>query len=120
MSDLKPKATTIQLGDKEYGLLFTINAIDEIQDKFDCPISEIGELMQDYKKTFKIVRFLLTVLINEAIDDAERGEAHVDERFIGRKLTPDNISSMKIKVFSSFKSGLPASEETESPNVKSE
>ncbi len=120
MSDLRPASTKIKLGDKEYGLLFTINAIDEIQDKFDCPIAEISELMKDYKHQFKVLRFMVTTLINEAIDDAESGEPHVDERFIGRKLTPENIPGLKTSVFSSFTSGLPVTDEDVDPNAQSE
>lgn len=117
MSDLRPKPAMINLSGKEYGLLFTINAIDDIQDKFDAPISDIGELMQDYKKTYKVLRYLLTVLINEAIDDAENGEPHVTEKYIGRKLTPDNIPALQTAIFAAFSAGSP---ETDDPNAPSE
>jgi hypothetical protein len=38
MSDLKPKGTKIQLGNQQYGMRFTLNAIDDIQEHFDVPI----------------------------------------------------------------------------------
>ena len=82
MSDLQPKPTIINLGGKEYGLLFTINVIDAVQDKFDIAISQLADLMRDDRKTFKVLRFLLAEMINEAIDDAGNGEKHVDERAV--------------------------------------
>lgn len=119
MSDLRPKLTEIELGGKTYGLLFDLNAIDEIQDRFDIPISQLDDLMADERKVFKALKALLAVLINEAIDDAETGEPHVTEQFIGRKITPQNISLLKGKAFGAFLNGLPQVEEDD-PNAKSE
>lgn len=120
MSDLRPKHTTIELDGKEYGLLFNINAIDEIQDRFDIPISQLGELMADERKVFKFLKELLAILINEAIDDSESEEKHVTPQFVGRKIDVKEIKNLKGKIFEAFSSGLPKSEEDDSPNVKSE
>ncbi len=120
MSDLRPKATTIKLGDKEYGLLFTLNAIDEIQDRFDISISELSDLMKDERKVYKVLRFLLATLINEAIDDSESGQPHVDERFIGRKITPANLSELQSGIFSAFTAGTPRINEDALPLATSE
>ncbi len=119
MSDLKPKPITIELGGKEYGLLFSINVIDEIQDKFDIPISGLPELLKDERQVFKILRFLFTIMINEAIDDSESGEPHVDEKFVGRKITVFDIPQLKDKVFGAFANGMPKDEDID-PNAKSE
>lgn len=107
MSDLRPKPTTITLGGKEYGMLFTLNVIDEIQDRFDIPISQLADLMRDERKVFKVLKTLLTVLINEAIDDAESGEPHVEEDFVGRKITIAEIATLKDKIFTAFSNGAP-------------
>lgn len=119
MSDLRPKPPEIEIGGKKYGLLFNLNAIDEIQDRFDLPISQISDLMDDERKVFKILKSLLTILINEAIDDSESGAPHVDEKFVGRKITVADISAMKDQVFMAFSQGVPETEEDD-PNVKSE
>ena len=120
MSDLRPQAVKIELGGKEYGLLFSLNAIDEIQDRFDIPISQLADLMKDERKVFKVLKSLLAILINEAIDDAENGDPHVDEKFIGRKIQVADIANLKSKVFVAFTAGIPAGEEEEDPNAKSE
>jgi len=116
MSELKPKKTTIKLGDKEYGLLFNLNAIDDIQDRFDIPISELSDLLSDERKSFKALRGLLTILINEALSDD--GQEPVDERFVGRKITMDNIEDLSEAIQESFKEGLPEGDGENFPQGK--
>ena len=111
MSDLRPKPPEIELGGKKYGILFNLNAIDEIQDRFDIPISKLADLMQDERKVFKVLKSLLAILINEAIDDSESGEPHVDEKFVGRKITVADIPTLKDKVFVAFAEGMPESDD---------
>ena len=42
-------------------------------------------------------------MINEAIDDAESGDPHVDEKFIGRKIKVSGyIQSKKQRIFSVY------------------
>ena len=110
MSDLRPKPPEIEMGGKKYGVLFNLNAIDEIQDRFDIPISKLAELMQDERKVFKVLKSLLAILINEAIDESESGEPHVDEKFVGRKITVADIPMLKDKVFTAFTAGMPESD----------
>lgn len=110
MSDLSPKHTQIEIGGKSYGLLFNLNAIDEFQDRFDVPISQLIELMRDERKTSKVLRSLLEILINEAIDDSESGEPHVTESFIGRKITFKKIPNLINKVLEAFTDGTPESD----------
>lgn len=120
MSDLRPKPRKIELGGKEFGLLFSINAIDDIQDHFDIPIASLIDLLRDERKIFKNLRYLLTVLINEAIDDEENGQPHVEERWVGRKITPENIHGLSESILQAFSEGSPEVEDEEIPNVKSE
>jgi hypothetical protein len=123
MSDMKPKGTKLKLGNAEYGLRFTLNAIDDIQDHFDVPIENLGELFNDSKKRIRNLRYILTVLINEDIDcvNDETGEktAHVDERYVGRHIDANNMQEMMAAVFNSFRSGTPKSDD-EAPNGQSE
>lgn len=119
MSDLRPKPYKIALGGQEFGLLFSLNSIDEIQDHFDIPISKLYDLFQDERTIFKNLRYLLTVLINEAIDDEENGRPHVDEKWVGRKITTTNFKKLTNAILHAFAEGSPKSDE-EDPNVTSE
>ena len=120
MSDMKPAYAKVKLGGKEYSLLFDVNALDEIQDRFDIPITDLSVLIKDQRKTYKVLKFILATLINEAIDDAETGDPHVDEKFIGRKLTPSNLGELQSAVFKAFTAGNPEADEDDIPNAKSE
>jgi len=107
MSDLKPKHTKINLGGKEYGMLFNLNAIDEIQDRFDIPISEFDELMSSERKVYKAIKVIVTILVNEAIDDSESGEPHVTEAFVGRKIAASDIALMTGSIFEALTGSIP-------------
>jgi len=124
MSDLRPKGTKIKLGKEEYGLRFTLNAIDDIQDHFDMPIEDLKTLFDDSKTRFKNLKYLLTLLINEDIDciKDEMGEekAHVDERFVGRHINSNNMREIMSTVLKAFSSSLPETEGDEIPNGESE
>ena len=119
MSDLRPKPHKITLGGQEFGLLFSLNSIDEIQDHFNISISQLTELMNDERSVFKNLRYLLTVLINEAIDDEESDRPHVEERWVGRKITTNNFKQLTNDILKAFAEGAPESEE-EDPNATSE
>lgn len=129
--NLNPKHTKIVLGytempdgrqvQKEYGMLFNLNAIDAIQDKFDICISEFGDMMIDERKMFKAMKAFITIAINEAIDDCESGEPHVTEDFVGRKIQIQDLLNAKSSLFMAFTTSMPDKDEEEDdvPNEKS-
>ena len=122
MSELKSKSTKVTLNNVEYGLNFTINAIDEIQDHFDIAIENLGEVLQDARKVFSTVRYIISVLINENIDvqnDAGAKLPHISEKYVGRYLTVDNIPTFSNAILNAFVNGKPESDE-ESPNLTTE
>jgi hypothetical protein len=127
MSDLRPKGVKIRLGSKEYGMRFTLNAIDEIQEHFDIPVSQLAELFQDGRTQIKNLRYLLTVLINEDIDcvNDETGakQPHVEEAYVGRHLDLSNMTELMSAIFKAFNTGAPepedGDEDDDDPNLKS-
>ncbi len=120
MSDLRPTPHKIKLGGEEFGLLFSINVIDEIQDHFDISISQLTDVLKDQRTIFRNLKYILTVLINEGIDDEESGRAHVEERWVGRKITANNLQNLTKDILSAFSEGSPESDEEDiSPNVTS-
>ena len=126
MSDLRPKGTKIKLDEKEYGLRFTLNVIDEIQDHFDIPISQIDELFKDEKKQIKALKYIITLLINEDLDciaDETGIQAkHLKEDYVGRHINLLNAATLVSSIYNSFTSGMPAKGEDsdEDPNLTSE
>ena len=74
--------------------------------------------MSDERKVFKVLKFLLATLINEAITTM-KAESHVTESFIGRKITPAKIPELKNAIMAAFSEGTPKSEDDD-PNPQSE
>jgi hypothetical protein len=124
MSNLKSNSTKIVLNGKEYGLRFTLNAVEDIQDLFDISIAELPKLLHDERNAFKNIKGILTILINEDIDchNDESGEKlpRVDARFVGRQMNVSEIGTLSASIFSSFSSSAPEADEDEAPNAKSE
>lgn len=123
MSDLKPTGEKITLGGKEYGMRFTLNAIDDIQEHFDVPIAQLADVLMDEKKQIKNIRYLLTLLINEDIDclndDADIKTPRIDEKYLGRHMDTTNMHELIGTILKVFSAGMPKpdDEDDENPNA---
>jgi hypothetical protein len=110
MSDLRPQPTAVTLGGKDYGLFFSMKAVDEIQDHFDRPITDLIDLLSDARNMYKNVTHVLTVLINANIDRLnEDGEKrpYIEEDYIYRHLTTGAFKDTRNAVFLAFSDALP-------------
>lgn len=123
MSDLKPAGDRIRLGKNDYKLLFSLNVVDDIQDKFDIAVSELPKLMQEPKTQIKNILKLLAMLVNEGIDydnDMDGGNRpHIDARFVGRYIDANNVGELKSKILNSMVNGIPKHEDDDVPNPAS-
>jgi len=99
MSAIKDGRFPIQL-DKERHLLFSLNAIDEMQDKFGG--FDRLDTMLSGKDGIKNLRWLLTVLLNEGADE---GEAELTEKQVGRLIHTGNFAEVKSAIFKAFSMG---------------
>lgn len=99
MSAIKDGRFPITL-DKERHLLFSLNAIDEMQDKFGG-FDRLDEVLSG-KDSIKNLRWLLTVLLNEG---AEEGEAELTEKEVGRMIHTGNFLEVKSSIFKAFSMG---------------
>ena len=123
MSDLRPKSQKITLNGKEYGVRCTLGVVDELQDKFDIPISEIGEVLKDERSAIKNIISLLTIMINEDIDIRRDGGETIDnvnERFVARHLDLTRVSEIQEILLSSMMASVSGEGNEEAPNGKSE
>lgn len=119
MSDLRPTGEKIILGGKEYGLLFTNLVIDDIQDHFDISFDELGALLKDGRKIYKVLHYITASMINEYIDDKETGEPHVTAAFVGHKMNPANTVEIETIVAKAIRGGSPENGD-DGPNPTSE
>ena len=105
MSAIKDGRFPIML-DKERHLLFSLNAIDEMQDKFGG-FDRLDKVLSG-KDSIKNLRWLLTVLLNEG---AEEGEAELTEKQVGKLIHTGNFAEVKSAIFKAFSMGNNGTEE---------
>lgn len=98
--------------DKERHLLFSLNALDELQERFG-DIEKLPEIMSG-KDKFKNVRTLLTILINEG--DADTEEKPLTEKEVGRLIHTGNFASVQASIMEAFIKGTNGND----PNNKKE
>lgn len=99
MSAIKDGRLPIVL-DKERHLLFSLNVIDEMQDKFGG-FDKLDEVLKG-KDSIKNLRWLLTLLLNEGADD---GEPELTEKAVGRLIHTGNFNEVKTAIFKAFSIG---------------
>ena len=106
MSDLRPHGVKINLGGEEYQLLFTINAIDEIQTEMNLPLFEaISKVAgaadgSTNPETLKAFRKVLTILLQDA-------GADLTEKDVGRIVTWGDFRDYAGAILEAFGISLP-------------
>ena len=104
MSDINPQASKIKLGENEYGVIFTIKAIDDIQEHFNISISDFSELFINSEDPKANLCYVLALAINEATENQV-----IDEKIIDELINEENAMSTAKFVFAAFSSSLPES-----------
>lgn len=99
MSAIKDGRFPIEL-DKERHLLFSLNAIDEMQDRFGG--FDRLDVVLAGKDSIKNLRWLLTLLLNEG---KEEGDAELTEKEVGRLIHTGNFTEVKSAIFKAFSMG---------------
>ena len=105
MSAIKDGRFPIML-DKERHLLFSLNAIDEMQDKFGG-FDRLDKALSG-KDSIKNLRWLLTLLLNEGAED---GEEELTEKQVGKLIHTGNFLDVKSSIFKAFSMGNNGTEE---------
>lgn len=90
MSDLNPKGTPVRIGGEEHSLLFTLNAVDDIQDRMDMPIDDAIDCLSDPRKAWKACKTILYSLLN---DETERRKHYHQDREV-KNYTEEEIGWM--------------------------
>ena len=92
--------------DKERHLLFSLNVIDEMQDKFGG-FDRLDTVLSG-KDSIKNLRWLLTLLLNEGAED---GEEELTEKQVGKLIHTGNFLDVKSSIFKAFSMGNNGTEE---------
>lgn len=99
MSAFKDGRYPVEL-DKTRHILFDLNVMDEIQDRFGG-MENLGEIMNGPDR-FKNIRYILTLLLNEG---AEEGEEPLTEKEVGKKIHAGNIAYVQECIFKAITIG---------------
>lgn len=110
MSAIKDGRMPVELNDKTYYLLFSLNALDEMQDRFGGYDKLDKAFDQSNPTMIKDLRWLLTLIINEGM---EEGETPLTEQQVGKLIHIGNLQQIKDAIFSAFVYSANGGEEKE-------
>ena len=113
MSAIKDGRLPIELNGKEFHLLFSLNVLDEMQDRFGG-FDTLAEVLSG-KESIKNLRWLLTLLLNEG---AGEGEEPLTEKQVGHMIHTGNFDEVRTAIFRAFAMGNSGT--TEPPAVEDE
>lgn len=124
MSDLKPKGVKVMLDGVEREFLFTLNAIDEIQSKYNAPVLDVMQDIAESEKMADIVRSVTSILLT---DEAERAKwkdpdsklPPVTEKEAGWLVSIDNIGEVTGAIFKAYGISMPDADDETDPNRNS-
>lgn len=124
MSDLKPQGIKVNFNGVEREFLFTLNAIDAIQNKHDMTVLDVLTEISDRKKMPETIKSIVSILLT---DEAERKKWKdpdstldtVSEKEAGWMVTADNIDEVTVAILQAYRISIPEPDEDESPNEQS-
>lgn len=121
MSAMNDGGYTVELKGKKYRLLFTLNALEELQDKCGG-YDKLPEVFnQNNKDWVKDTKWLLTMLINEGLLEEDENAELLSEDKVGRLIHLGNIREVQNAIFASFAAGTAGDgNEDEEENGESE
>lgn len=98
------------LNGKEFYLLFSLNALDEMQDRFGGYDKLDKVFDKKNPDMIKDLRWLLTLIINEGM---EEDESPLTEKQVGKLIHIGNLYQIKDAIFSAFAFSVNGGEEPE-------
>lgn len=110
MSAIKDGRLPVELNGKEYHLLFSLNALDEMQDRFGGYDKLDKAFNSSNPNMIKDLRWLLTLVINEGM---EEGQEPLTEQQVGRMIHLGNLQQIKDAIFAAFVYSTNGGEEKE-------
>lgn len=110
MSAIKDGRLPVELNGKEFYLLFSLNALDEMQERFGGYDKLDKAFDRNNPDMIKDMRWLLTLIINEGL---EEGEQPLTEKQVGKLIHIGNLNQIKDAIFSAFAYSVNGGEEPE-------
>lgn len=111
MSDLRPEGVKVEIGGQERKLLFTINAVEQIQDKCNLPLYDAMQYVVEAvggktdKDTIHNFKTIVMVLLNDEKD------GNLTEKEVGAMLHMGNYRKVARTVLEAFGLHIPEPDE---------
>lgn len=110
--DVKLKTCPMVLGDNTFNVSFTLNAIDEIQQKY----GSLDDALEKMDESISVLKEMLHILIMDAIEREDYFPDIIDTcmittRYIGSKIGTSNISYYNDCILQAMGQSLPDTEE---------
>lgn len=127
MSDLRPQGVEVEIGGQKRSFLFTINVIDEIQEKCNLPLIDVMKRIVDFidknaedHEAITVFKNVVAALLN---GDGSEEKLEVDE--VGRLIHLGNYKMVAWKVLEAYGVSIPdpddrdeEDDEDEDPNLE--
>lgn len=123
MSDLRPRGIPIEINGVERKILFTLNAIDMIQEKYKKTLSEVLDMMLEGNLSDHVLRDVLLILLEdererEKYKDPDINIEQLTVKELGWFLSIDNQYDVMKLIFRAYGISIPEPEEDD-PNQES-
>lgn len=112
MSDLRPQGVEIELGGQKRNLLFTLNVIDDIQERCNMPlidaVRKVGEVIDNNAQDHDAIAAFRTVVTS--LLNGSGGEPVTDSE-VGRMIHVGNYKLVAWKVLEAYGISIPDPDE---------
>lgn len=109
MSAIKDGRYPVELNGKTYYLLFDLNALDAVQDRFGGYDKLDTIFNTNNPNMVKDLKWLFTLLINEGM---EEGQEEVTEKQVGKLIHVGNLTDVQNAIYAAFAYGASGGEKT--------
>jgi hypothetical protein len=127
MNYLRVKGVPFTIAGKTYELAFSLNVMADIYDKYGSTTAFMKEFNAALKSpllSMSIFKWVLCVLVNDAIDEqnahAQEKTEKLTERQIGRLLRVKDYAELQQAVVAAWRQSMPESEESDEDDEETE
>lgn len=109
MSDLRPQGVEVEIGGQKRSFLFTINVIDEIQEKCNLPLIDVMKRIVDFIDKNAEDHEAITVFKNvvAALLNGDGSEEKLEADEVGRLIHLGNYKMVAWKVLEAYGVSIP-------------
>lgn len=124
MSTFKPRGIAVVLNGEERHFLFTLNMIDQIEEKYDKSLIDVIEDVVNDNSSGHLLRDLVVMLLNDEADRNKRLQTGVEYpavtvEDVGDMIGLDNYYEVLKAFLNAYGISMPETEEDDDPNQKS-